>query len=128
MKKYNFKFILIGVMAQLSIWTNPVNAQISHDMLMNLSAPLANQMGKVYQMQKNCNFTPDLTPRKVGGLFINYMTQKQTRMIMVEHSKGVKKMKSWKCDKKQVIQTTQALLESMANYIKMAQPFMKPFK
>ena len=127
MKMNHIKLIFIGIMAQLSVWVNPVNAQITHDMLMNLSVPLANQMGKVYQMQVNCGLNPEITPRKAGGLFVNYMTQEEAHMVMMEHSKGMQKMKIWKCDKKEVMRTTQALLESMGNYIKMAQPFMKPF-
>ncbi len=127
MKNHHIKILFIGIMVQLSIGVNPVSAQITHDMLMNLSAPLANQMGKAYQMQVNCGVNPEITPRKAGGLFINYMTQEQAHMVMMEHSKGMQKMKSWECDKGEVLRTTGALLESMSNYIKMAQPFMKPF-
>ena len=109
---------------QLPTGINPVNKQITHDKLMNLSFPLANQMGKAYQMQLNCNITPYITSSKTSGLFGNYITQVQTDMVMLEYSKGIHEMKSWKCDNKEIPQTIKTLLESIDVYMKMAQPIL----
>ncbi|MGY8849067.1 MAG: MlaA family lipoprotein, partial [Burkholderiales bacterium] len=109
---------------QLPTGNNPVNKQITHDKLMNLSFPLANQMGKAYQMQLNCNINPYITPSKTSGLFGNYITHVQTDMVMLEYSKGIHEMKSWKCDNKEITQTIKALLESISVYMKMAQPIL----
>ena len=109
---------------QLPTGINPVNKQITHDKLMNLSFPLANQMGKAYQMQLNCNITPYITSSKTSGLFGNYITQVQTDMVMLEYSKGIHEMKSWKCDNKEITQTIKTLLESIGVYMKMAQPIL----
>ena len=109
---------------QFSTGINPVNKQITHDKLMNLSFPLANQMGKAYQMQLNCNITPYITSSKTSGLFGNYITQVQTDMVMLEYSKGINEMKSWKCNNKEITQTIKTLLESIGVYMKMAQPIL----
>ena len=109
---------------QFSTGINPVNKQITHDKLMNLSFPLANQMGKAYQMQLNCNITPYITSSKTSGLFGNYITHMQTDMVMLEYSKGIHEMKSWKCDNKEITQTIKTLLESIGVYMKMAQPIL----
>lgn len=109
---------------QFSTGINPVNKQITHDKLMNLSFPLANQMGKAYQMQLNCNITPYITSSKTSGLFGNYITHVQTDMVMLEYSKGINEMKSWKCDNKEITQTIKTLLESIGVYMKMAQPIL----
>ena len=84
---------------QLPTGNNPVNKQITHDKLMNLSFPLATQMGKAYQMQLNCNINPYITPSKTSGLFGNYITHVQTHVVMLKYSKGMHEMKIWKCDK-----------------------------
>ena len=109
---------------QLPTGINPVDKQITHDKLMNLSFPLANQMGKAYQMQLNCNITPYITSSKTSGLFGNYITQVQTDMVMLEYSKGIHEMKSWKCDNKEITKTIKTLLESIDVYMKMAQPIL----
>ena len=109
---------------QLPTGINPVDKQITHDKLMNLSFPLANQMGKAYQMQLNCNITPYITSSKTSGLFGNYITHMQTDMVMLEYSKGIHEMKSWKCDNKEITQTIKTLLESIDVYMKMAQPIL----
>jgi phospholipid-binding lipoprotein MlaA len=109
---------------QFSTGINPVNKQTTHDKLMNLSFPLANQMGKAYQMQLNCNITPYITSSKTSGLFGNYITHMQTDMVMLEYSKGIHEMKSWKCDNKEITQTIKTLLESIDVYMKMAQPIL----
>ena len=102
----------------------PDDGKITHDKLMNLSFPLANQMGKAYQMQLNCNITPYITSSKTSGLFGNYITHVQTDMVMLEYSKGIHEMKIWKCDNKEITQTIKALLESIGVYMKMAQPIL----
>ena len=121
--KLLFRTIIFLILFQ----SDPAHSQITHEVFMNSSYPLSNQLGKVYQMQLNCKQNPELTPRKSAGLFINYMTEEQVQMVMMEYSKGMKKMKGWKCDKQEAVRTMKALLESMAMYIRLAQPFMKPY-
>ena len=48
----------------------------------------------------------------------------QTDMVMLEYSKGIHEMKSWKCDNKEITQTIKTLLESIDVYMKMAQPIL----
>ena len=48
-------------------------------------------------------------------------------MVMMEYQKGIKKMKDWKCDRQEAARTSKAALEGVANSIRMAQLFMKPY-
>ena len=105
------------------------NIKTTQDVLANLSYPLANKMGEAYQMQLSCNFNPDITSRKAGELFGNYITSEQIKIVMMEHSKGMRNMKNWKCDKETLNQSIQALLGNIDNYIKTAEPILTdPFE
>jgi hypothetical protein len=121
------KPLFITIIFLIFFKPDSAHSQVTYEAFINFSYPFANQMGKVYQMNLNCNMNPKSTPRMTAGLFFNYMTEEQVRMVMAEYSKGMKKMKNWKCDNKERLRTMKAALESMAGYIRLAQPFMKPF-
>ena len=81
-------------------------------------------MGKAYQMQLNCNLTPVISSNNASRLFDNFLLQDQKNIVIDKYSKGMQEMNSWKCNKKEVIQTTLAVLENISNYIKVNQPIL----
>ena len=101
---------------------NSVNDQTTNENLIDPIYNLANKMGKVYQMQLNCNLTPVISPNDASRVFDNFLLQDQKNIVMDKHSKGMQEMESWKCNKKEVIQTTLAVLENISNHIKVSQP------
>ena len=103
---------------------NSVNDQTTNKNLIDPIYTLANKMGKAYQMQLNCNLTPVISLNNAGRFFDNFLLQDQNNIAMDKHSKGMQEMNSWKCNKKEVTQTTLAVLENMSNHIKVNQPIL----
>ena len=101
-----------------------VNNQTTNENLNDPIYTLANKMGKAYQMQLNCNLTPVISSNNASRLFDNFLLQDQKNIVIDKHSKGMQEMNSWKCNKKEVIQTTLAVLENISNYIKVNQPIL----
>ena len=101
-----------------------VNDQTTNENLNDPIYTLANKMGKAYQMQLNCNLTPVISSNDASRLFDNFLLQDQKNIVMDKHSKGMQEMNSWKCNKKEVIQTTLAVLDNISNYIKVNQPIL----
>ena len=101
-----------------------VNDQTTNENLIDPIYTLANKMGKAYQMQLNCNLTPVISLNNAGRFFDNFLLQDQNNIAMDKHSKGMQEMDSWKCNKKEVIQTTLAVLENISNHIKVSQPIL----
>ena len=96
---------------------NSVNDQTTNENLIDPIYTLANNMGKAYQMQLNCNLAPVISLNNAGRFFDNFLLQDQNNIAMDKHSKGMQEIDSWKCNKEEVTQTTLALLENMSNHI-----------
>ena len=119
------KISLIGVLLVRA--AAALAQEISHDDLMNLSFALGDQMGKAYQMQINCGLSSRIGPAEAAGLFVNYMTEAQVQSVIDEYAKGMKRAEGELCDREATGRTLKALITSLSNYIRLAQPHMKPY-
>ena len=56
-----------------------VNDQTTNENLIDPIYTLANKMGKVYQMQLNCNLTPVISPNDASRFFDNFLLQDEKK-------------------------------------------------
>lgn len=103
-------------------------AQVDRQSLTSLSDSLAYELGKAYQMGQNCNKElGSIAPPKAAGLFINYMKEHEVQKTMNNYENGLKSKKGTACEKEELQAYLPVLQTRLANYIKVATPFMRPY-
>lgn len=102
--------------------------QVDRQSFISLSDSLAYEFGKAYQMGKNCNKElGSIAPPKAAGLFINYMKEDEVQKTMNNYESGLKRKKGSACEKEELQAYLPVLQTRLANYIKVATPFMRPY-
>jgi hypothetical protein len=93
-----------------------------------LSDSFAYELGKAYQMGKNCNKElSSISPPKAAGLFINYMKEHEVQQTMSNYESGLKSKSETRCEAAELKVFMPVLQARLANYIKIATPFMRPY-
>lgn len=101
---------------------------ITKKSLLDLSEALAYDLGKTYQMGQNCKRELDnFSPPKTAGFFINYFNEQEVQTIMDNYGKAMGNEKSKGCDMKELKVFMPIIIEKLANYIKLATPFTRPY-
>jgi hypothetical protein len=91
---------------------------------MALSATLAYELGKTYQMGQNCD--KDLSsigPARTEGLFGRYMKGKDFKQTMIHYNKGMQDEFYAVCDREELKASGAELIARMTQYGKIADPF-----
>ncbi|MEO6564069.1 MAG: hypothetical protein ABIN99_13685 [Nitrosospira sp.] len=93
-----------------------------------ISDSMAYELGRAYQMGRNCNKElSSISPPKAAGLFINYMKEPEVQQTMSNYENGLKSKSEAHCDAAELKVFMPALQTRLANYIKIATPFMRPY-
>ena len=96
--------------------------------LFTLGEAVAYDIGRVYQMGHNCDKgLESVSPPKAAGFFINYFDELEVQLIMNQYEVGMNDQKGKDCDKEELQAFMLALNEKMANYIKLATPYTRPY-
>lgn len=101
--------------------------QIDRQSFMSQSALFAYELGKAYQMGKNCKKElSNIDPSKASGLFINYMEEYEIQKTMNHYEGGMKTKSGMPCERKELKSHLQELRVKIPKYTKAAMPFMHP--
>ena len=104
------------------------SSPVSRKAVFEISEALAYDLGRVYQMGHNCETEfENSSPSMVAGLFINYFDEEDVQLIMNQYEVGMNDQKGKACDKEELQPFMNALIEKMANYIKLATPYTRPY-
>lgn len=99
--------------------------QIDRQSLMSQSASFAYELGKAYQMGKNCKKElSNIAPSKASGLFINYMEEYEVQKTMSNYEGGMKVKSGMLCERKELKSYLRELRVKIPEYTKAAMPFM----
>ncbi len=102
--------------------------QIDRQSFVSLTDSLAYELGKAYQMGKNCKKElSSIAPPKAAGLFINYMKENEVQQTMNNYESGSRSKSGTLCEREELKAFGSALRTRMAYYIKIATPFMRPY-
>lgn len=90
------------------------------------SESLAYELGKTYQMSKNCNkeFTK-ISPAKARGLFIRYMEEQEVEKTMKSYQSGVASKSQGNCERRELKASAPGLDALIVQYFKSALPFTR---
>lgn len=98
--------------------------EMDHRSFMALSATLAYELGKTYQMGQNCN--KDLSsigPARTEGLFGRYMKGKDVEQTMIHYGKGMHNEFYAVCDREELKASGSELIGRMTQYGKIGDHF-----
>ncbi len=108
--------------------TSGESTPVSRESVYFISEAVAYDIGRVYQMGHNCESEMEsYSPSMVAGLFINYFNEEEVQLIMYQYESGMNGQKGKGCDVKELQSLILALIERMANYIKLATPYTRPY-
>ncbi len=108
--------------------TSGESPPVSRESVYFISEAVAYDIGRVYQMGHNCESEMEsYSPSMVAGLFINYFNEEEVQLIMYQYESGMNGQKGKGCDIKELQSLILALIERMANYIKLATPYTRPY-
>lgn len=94
---------------------------------MSLSGSFAYELGKTYQMGKNCKKElRNIASSKAEGLFFRYMTESEVHHTMLNYERGVKSKAGIACDRKEFKASIPAINTRIDSYFKIAAPFTHP--
>jgi hypothetical protein len=90
------------------------------------SESLAYELGKTYQMSKNCDreFTK-ISPAKARGLFIRYMEEHEVEKTMESYQSGVASKSQANCQRWKLKASAPGLDALIVRYFKSALPFIR---
>ena len=122
------KYVTATLLSVPLISTAAPAIQVDRQSFISLSDSLAYEFGKAYQMGKNCNKElGSIAPPKAAGLFINYMKEDEVQKTMGNYEGGLNSKKGSGCEKEELQAYLPVLQTRLANYIKVATPFMRPY-
>jgi len=108
--------------------TSGESPPVSRESVYLISEALAYDIGRVYQMGHNCESEiENCSPSMTAGLFIKYFNEEEVQLIMYQYESGMNGQKGKDCDIKELQSLMLALIERMANYIKLATPYTRPY-
>lgn len=92
----------------------------------SLSNSLAYDLGKTYQMGKNCDKElSSIGPSATSDLFINYMKEQEIQLRMNYYANGLESKLFSLCEQKELTATGPILITRISNYVKGATPFLR---
>jgi hypothetical protein len=93
---------------------------------MSQSDSFAYELGKIYQMGKNCKKElRTIASPKAEGLFLRYMDEHEVQHTMLNYERGVKSKIGIPCERKELKVFVPVLQTRIANYFKIAVPFTR---
>ena len=102
-------------------------SQMERQSFLSLSDSFAYDLGKTYQMGKNCNKElGNIASSKASGLFINYMAEQEIQQTMSNYERGMKVKSGMPCKRKELKTSLRGLRVKIPEYTKAAMPFMRP--
>ena len=102
-------------------------SQMDRQSFLSLSDSFAYDLGKTYQMGKNCKKElSNITSSKASGLFINYMAGHEVQQTMSHYERGMKVKSEMLCERKELKTYLRRLRVKIPEYTKAAMPFMRP--
>jgi len=118
--------ILLSVLLIVLIALIMPEPSVDRQAFISLSGSFAYELGKTYQMGKNCKKElSDIDSSKARGLFIKYMDELEVQQTMNNYEQGVKSKITMNCEKKELKASIPALHSQIDNYFKVAAPFMR---
>lgn len=91
-----------------------------------LSDSFAYELGKTYQMGKNCKKElRSIASDKAAGLFIKYMKEHEVQQTMDNYEQGIKSKRGMPCEGKELKAYVPVLQTKITDYFKTAAPFMR---
>jgi hypothetical protein len=100
--------------------------QVDRQSFMSRSASFAYELGKAYQMGKNCKKElSNIAPSKASRLFINYMAEHEVQQTMSNYESGMKMESGSLCKRKELKNSLRELRLKIPEYTKAAVPFMR---
>lgn len=100
--------------------------QMDRQSFMSLSDSFAYELGKAYQMGKNCKKElSNIAPSKASDLFINYMAEHEVQQTMSNYERGMKIKRGMLCERKELKSHLRELRARIPEYTKTAVPFMR---
>jgi hypothetical protein len=100
--------------------------QANRQSFMSQSALFAYELGKTYQMGKNCKKElGNIAPSKASGLFINYMAEHKVQQTMSNYERGMKVKSGKPCERKELKSYLQELRVKIPEYTNAAMPFRR---
>jgi len=100
--------------------------QVDRQSFMSRSASFAYELGKAYQMGKNCKKElSNIAPSKASGLFINYMAEHEVQQTMSNYESGMKIKSGMLCERKELRTHLRELRLKIPEYTEAAVPFIR---
>ena len=118
------KFVAILLMWVISILVFADQASLSKDAFRLRSESLAYEMGKTFQLAKNCGQDmPNISVSRATALFMNYYRKHEVKVIMAHYKFSASQEKGKSCNRRNV--EFHRLMQKMGTYIRLAAPFSK---
>jgi len=100
--------------------------QMSRQSFISVSNSFAYDLGKTYQMGKNCKKDLyNIAFSKAEGLFSRYMEQKEVQHAMLNYERGAKSKLGAVCERKELKAFIPVLHTRIDRYFKLAAPFTR---
>jgi hypothetical protein len=100
--------------------------QMDRQSFVSLSDSFAYELGKAYQMGKNCKKElSNIAPSKASSLFLNYMAEHEVQGTMSNYERGMKVKSGKLCERKELKSQLRELRVKIPEYTKAAVPFMR---
>ena len=123
--KSNIAAFLVILAALAPAYTQQ-SSPVTKESLFALSGTLAYDMGKTYQKAHNCRRElGSIAPARATVLFMNYFDDREVQAIMSSFEKAMENEKGAFCDLGEI--KVPALLGRIANYMRIAAPFTRPY-
>lgn len=123
--RYKTAILLSVLLIALIALTMP-EPQVDRQTFISLSGSFAYELGKTYQMGKNCKKElSDIDSSKARGLFIKYMDEPELQQTMNNYEQGVKSKSEMACERKELKASVPVLHARIDNYFKVAAPFIR---
>ena len=120
------KFLAVTIFLIPLVTFAQSTTQVDRQSFLSLSDSFAYELGKTYQMGRNCDKElSSIGPSKMAGLFIKYMNKHEVQQTMNHYESGSVNKSGALCEQEELKAFGPLLNKRMTHYINIAKPFMR---